>query len=147
MNNSRILRIQNAKFSGYHFYMNTNIWRDFQISISVPLIALKLDSVSINKGIASKFGTVKVSQDLNLIQNMSTQWNWQLSRYVSKVIECLEQNIPKQIDNESMKQIKKIFELKYGNTKLLGNTKHNQVKLVLAVFLSAYFYQYSIKLY
>ena len=41
----------------------------------------------------------------------------------------------------------KIFELKYGNAKLLGNTKHNQVKLVLAVFLSAYLYQYSIKLY
>ena len=41
----------------------------------------------------------------------------------------------------------KIFELKYGNTKLLGNTKHNQVKLVLAVFVSAYLYQYSIKLY
>ena len=34
----------------------------------------------------------------------------------------------------------KIFELKYGNTKLLGNTKHNQVKLVLAVFVSAYLY-------
>ena len=27
-----------------------------------------------------------------------------------------------------------IFELNYGNTKLLGNTKHNQVKLVLAAF-------------
>ena len=37
MNKWRILRIQNAKFSGYHFYMNTNIWRDFQICISVPL--------------------------------------------------------------------------------------------------------------
>ena len=36
-NNSRILRIQNAEFSGYYFYMNTNIWRDFQICISVPL--------------------------------------------------------------------------------------------------------------
>ena len=40
-----------------------------------------------------------------------------------------------------------IFELKYGNTKLLGNTNHNQVKLALAVFVSAYLYQYSIKLY
>ena len=30
---------------------------------------------------------------------MSTQWNQQLSRYVfSKVIECLEQNIRKQIE-------------------------------------------------
>ena len=36
-NNSRILTIQNAKFSGYDFYMNTNLWRDFQICISVPL--------------------------------------------------------------------------------------------------------------
>ena len=36
MNNSIILSIQNAKFSGY-FYMNTDIWRDFQICISVPL--------------------------------------------------------------------------------------------------------------
>ena len=41
----------------------------------------------------------------------------------------------------------KIFELKYGNTKLLGNTKHNQVKLVLAVFVSAYLYQCIIKSY
>ena len=37
-NNSRIVRIKNAKFSGYCFYMNTNIHRDFQICISVPLM-------------------------------------------------------------------------------------------------------------
>ena len=36
-NNSRILRIKNAKFSEYCFYMNTNIQGDFQICISVPL--------------------------------------------------------------------------------------------------------------
>ena len=41
----------------------------------------------------------------------------------------------------------KIFELKYGNTKRLGNTKDNQVKLVLPVLVSAYLYQYSIKSY
>ena len=70
---------------------------------------------------------------------MSTQWNQQLSRYVSKAIGFLEQNIRKQIDNKKDYQIQskwtdyKIFELKYGNTKLLGNTKQNQVKLVLAV--------------
>ena len=72
---------------------------------------------------------------------------------MSKVIECLHQNIQKQIDNKKDYRIQnkrtgyKIFELKYGNAKLLGNTKHNQVKLVLAVFLSAYLYQYSIKYY
>ena len=37
-NNSRILRIKNAKFSRYCFYMNTNIWGHFQICISVPLM-------------------------------------------------------------------------------------------------------------
>ena len=36
-NNSRILRTKNARFSGYCFYMNTNIYRDIRISISVPL--------------------------------------------------------------------------------------------------------------
>ena len=37
-NNSRILGIKNAKFSGYCFYMSTNIEGYFQICISVPLI-------------------------------------------------------------------------------------------------------------
>ena len=35
--NSRILSIKKAKFSGYYFYMNTNIYGYFQICISVPL--------------------------------------------------------------------------------------------------------------
>ena len=37
VNKSRILRIQNAKCSGYQFYMNSNIWRDYKICICVPL--------------------------------------------------------------------------------------------------------------
>ena len=36
-NYSRIPRIKNAKFSRYCFYMRTNVWRNFQICISVPL--------------------------------------------------------------------------------------------------------------
>ena len=36
-NNSRILKIKNAKFAGYCFYLNTNIKGDFQICISIPL--------------------------------------------------------------------------------------------------------------
>ena len=35
--NSRILRTKNVKFSGYYFYLKTNIYGDFQICISVPL--------------------------------------------------------------------------------------------------------------
>ena len=83
---------------------------------------------------------------------MPTQWNRQLNRYLSKVIECLEQNIRKPIDCKDHEIPNKwtdykLFELKYGNTKLLGITRHNQVKLVLAAFVSVYLYQYSIKLY
>ena len=37
VNNSRIRTIKNAKLSGYYFYMNFNIWGDFQTCISVPL--------------------------------------------------------------------------------------------------------------
>ena len=37
MNNPRILTSKNEKSSGYYFYMNLNIWGDFQICISVPL--------------------------------------------------------------------------------------------------------------
>ena len=37
VNNSRILTIKNAKLLGSYFFMNLNIWRDFQICISVPL--------------------------------------------------------------------------------------------------------------
>ena len=41
MNNSRTFTIKNVKFSGYYLYMNSNIWGDFQICISVPLSLLK----------------------------------------------------------------------------------------------------------
>ena len=69
--------------------------------------------------------------------NASLQWDGQLNRYVSKVIECLEKTFEnKLIVKDHQRPSKwadyKIFELKYGKTKLLGNTKHNQVKLVLA---------------
>ena len=37
VNNSKILRVKNAKFLWYCFYVNFNIWGDFQICISVPL--------------------------------------------------------------------------------------------------------------
>ena len=37
-NNWRILGIKNTKFSGYCFYMNKNMYGDFQICISVHVI-------------------------------------------------------------------------------------------------------------
>ena len=41
--------IKNAKLPGYYFYMNLNIWGNFQICISVPLKKLILKKVSIIK--------------------------------------------------------------------------------------------------
>ena len=37
VNNLKILKVKNARFSGYYFYTNLNIWGDFQICISVSL--------------------------------------------------------------------------------------------------------------
>ena len=47
VDNSRILTIKNAKFSGYNFYTNLNIYADFQICISGPFtcILIKTDFV------------------------------------------------------------------------------------------------------
>ena len=62
--------------------------------VKQDLIVLKLDSVSINKILVTKFVTVKVSHNLNLMHSLSTQWNKQLIKYkLSRVIKCLEQNI------------------------------------------------------
>ena len=64
-------------------------------------------------------------------------------------INQLQKNIKYQIN----KQSKKIRELKYGNTKLLGNTKYNQVvfayniKLVFAFFVFFFLCLVGIKLY
>ena len=43
--------------------------------VNQDLTVPKLDSVSINKILVPEFVTVKASQNLNLMQNMSTQLN------------------------------------------------------------------------
>ena len=66
--------------------------------VNQHLIVVNLGSVSINKILVTEFITAKVSQDLTSMQNMSTQRNQVLIRYVfSEIIECLEKNIRKQI--------------------------------------------------
>ena len=76
---------------------------------------------------------------------MSTQWNQQLGWFVfSKVIECLEQSIRKQIDCKrinieyqiQMNWVQNI-QTEMRKYKLSNVLKHNQVKLVLAVFVSS----------
>ena len=74
-------------------------WYMRKYRVKQDLIVLKLDSVSIKKILVTKFVTVKVSQNLNLMQSLTTQWNQHLIRYLfSRVIECLEQSIRKQSD-------------------------------------------------
>ena len=55
--NSRTPRIKNVKFSGYYFYMNTTIYGDFLICVSVPLI---------------NFNTQKIISSLQFLWNMYT---------------------------------------------------------------------------
>ena len=57
-------------------------WYMYKYSVKQNLIVLKLASVSTNKILVTKFVTVKVSQNLNLMQTLSIKWNQQLSRYI-----------------------------------------------------------------
>ena len=45
----------------------------YRYRVKQHLIVLKLDSVSVNKILVPRFVTVKVLQNLNLMQSMSTQ--------------------------------------------------------------------------
>ena len=56
-------------------------------------------------------------------------------------MDCKDHRIPNKQTED------KIFHLKYGNTTLLGNTKYNHVKLVLAVFAFVFLYRVNIQLY
>ena len=60
------------------------------------------------------------------------------------VIKCLEQNIQKQINckrQSNIKQMSRVQNISKENTKLLANAKYNQLKVVIAAFISAYLYQ------
>ena len=61
----------------------------------------------------------------------------------SKILKLIEKD--HQIPNKWREY--KTRKLKYGNTKLLGNAKYNQVKLVFTVFVSAFLYQVITKLH
>ena len=57
----------------------------------------------------------------------------------------IPKSIPKDHQIPNKRTEHKIRELKYGNAKLLGNTRYNKVKFAFTVF--AFLYQVSIKLY
>ena len=88
VNNSRILTIKNAKFSGYYFYINLSILTDFQIYISVPLIELeklhgvKFDITYDNKNACADFIRY-ISQSLLGI-NVKSNWRELISLFKAK---------------------------------------------------------------
>ena len=46
---------------------------EFRVKQHLIVMKVKLNSVSINKSLVTKFVTVKVSQNLNLMKSLSTQ--------------------------------------------------------------------------
>ena len=68
VNNSRILTIKNAKFSGYYFYINLNIWGDFQFCISVPLG--EKNNFIIEKWLSKKKFIINLNKALYIGQSM-----------------------------------------------------------------------------
>ena len=85
--------------SVYTNLKHTWYMREFRVKQHLIVMKVKLNSISINKFLVTKFVTVKVSQNLNLMKSLSTQWNEQLIRCVfSKVIKFFEQNNQKQTD-------------------------------------------------
>ena len=83
----------------------------FRYSVKKHLIVLNLFSVSIIKILFMEFITVKGSQNLNLIQNMSTKWNQQLSRHVFwKVIFGTEHSKTNQLQKTTVYKINELNE-------------------------------------
>ena len=72
INNSRILRIRNAKFAGYCFYMNTNIQEDFRICISVPS-CFKSSAFDSHQALLTRQFLRNCSHDGRIFANKSTR--------------------------------------------------------------------------
>ena len=77
VNNSIIIRIKNA-FSGYYFYINTNIYGDFQICISVTLNSLQVFTylVSTPKSFIKLKDLASLAKWLDV--RLRTKWLWVL---------------------------------------------------------------------
>ena len=63
--------IQNAKFSGYYFYMNANIWKDFQIER--PAMIQKIQNKE--EWNSRRLGIVKEEWDSRRLGIVKEEWN------------------------------------------------------------------------
>ena len=73
VNNSRNLRIKNAKFSGYCFYINSNIHWNSLICITVPLIQMKPVCDAILDFQICSLSQIFLKLSLSLLLNMQKQ--------------------------------------------------------------------------
>ena len=89
VNNSRILWIKKAKFSGYCFNMNTNIWRDF--CISVPLISVplreKIDRFWLRWGVLNEYVKQIIIMVVFRKENFHIQWTFADGWKINNVVE------------------------------------------------------------
>ena len=72
-NFSRILSINNAKFSGYYFYINTNIQVDFQICVRVPLMKafLLVEAAPFSRKLILLVEAIPLGQNISCIENIA----------------------------------------------------------------------------
>ena len=91
MNNSKILTIKNAKFSGYYLYINLNIRGDFQICTSVSLSrSVTREATRICQFITENCTSFHLRRKQNLLnhQKVSKYKNdCRLIKFVSKIHE------------------------------------------------------------
>ena len=93
-NNSRALRMKNAKFSGYRFHMNTKMLGDFQICNSVPLINyLKTNFIAKIWATWTLFQMIKIHKFLYFSvskYSLTLSW-WRTLSYRNQFIDLLRQ--------------------------------------------------------
>ena len=77
VNNSRILTIKIAKFSGYYVYMNLNIWEDFQILHQCTFKVLLLVVFSVEFNFWSKTRVFQTSYLIFLISLFFSEYFFQ----------------------------------------------------------------------
>ena len=107
-----------------------NIW--IYADLNQHLIVLKSDRVSINKILVTEFVTAKISESKFNVKYVNTV-KPRTSNVWNKTLE--DKSIAKDHRMRKKWTEYKIFELKYGNTKLSNVLKYNQLKYLQFLFL------------
>ena len=127
--NSGIIRIENAKFSGYCVYINANIERDFQICISVPLkqpfsscyaLDFRKENISCNCG-NSRCQDCNIIEKIHTLTSIVTSESFKVNHHLC----CKDKWIIRKVCRNTRKE-KQLIDLNYtGITirKAIGNSE------------------------